>query len=318
MLWVRVHPSQIAYFLKARRFPIENITDGLYTFRVDGILPPLGYIISRVVQAFHWTSCWKIDHESRSVTLLCATLEERNSSIHATLQAERECNTFKLLRRWSGEVVPVYGPNGELVLSMERVAAPLFGIATFGVQLLACEQNQGIINGVWIAQRAKDKGTFPGMLDSTAGGGLVTGEAPFECLIREAAEEASLPEDLIRSRATACGAISYIMISDERYGGEVGLLLPGTQYIYEIQLPPGVTPIPGDGEAEEIKFMDVGEIRTAMEMGRFTPGHEFLMRDFLTRHGIAEADIAEDRLEAAPRMHRRFPFSTTSASSFKR
>jgi hypothetical protein len=113
------------------------------------------------------------------------------------LLQEKEKKAFELLSLWTGESCPVYGPQGYLVLSMERVAAPLFGAVTYGVQLLAYTEKDSELL-VWIARRSPDKPTFPGMLDSTVGGSITTGETPFECLIREANEEACFDPDLTR------------------------------------------------------------------------------------------------------------------------
>src|SRR5271156_6607103 len=82
------------------------------------------------------------------------SLEERNKIIHETLIREREKDTFKLLRKWSNEVFPVYGFKKELVLNIERVAAPLFGIVTYGVQLLAYQDNADGPS-IWVARRAE-------------------------------------------------------------------------------------------------------------------------------------------------------------------
>jgi 8-oxo-dGTP pyrophosphatase MutT (NUDIX family) len=54
----------------------------------------------------------------------------------------------------------------------------------------------------WVPRRARNKQTYGGMLDNTVAGGISTGEVPFECLVREASEEASLPEDLVREGAS--------------------------------------------------------------------------------------------------------------------
>ncbi len=61
--------------------------------------------------------------------------------MHETLVAERDKGTFKLFNMWTGEMFPVYGPSKELVLSVERIASSLFRILTYGIQLLAYQDN---------------------------------------------------------------------------------------------------------------------------------------------------------------------------------
>jgi len=102
----------------------------------------------------------------------------------------------------------------------------------------------------WIPRRAESKQTYGGMLDNTVAGGMATGEEPLECVIREAQEEASLPEHVVRENVKAAGIITYMLLRDERAGGEVGLVQPECQYVYELELPRDVIPKPCDGEVE--------------------------------------------------------------------
>lgn len=69
------------------------------------------------------------------------------------------------------------------------------------------------------------------MLDSTVGGSLPTGEQPFECLVREAEEEASVQPEFTRKNAVACGTINYLNLTDERSGSEIGCFSPEVQFV---------------------------------------------------------------------------------------
>jgi 8-oxo-dGTP pyrophosphatase MutT (NUDIX family) len=230
--------------------------------------------------------------------------------MHETLIAERERKSFKLLNGWANEIFAVYGPEKELILSIERVAAPLFGIVTYGVQLLAYQQPSEGVYKIWIARRAKTKRTYPSMLDSTVGGSLPTGEKPFECLIRESIEEASFPEELVRAHAKACGTVNYVCLTDHRAGGEVGLMCPEVQFTYEIQLPEDITPVPGDGEAESIILFTIDELKSALAKGDFTPANGCIVLDFFVRHGIITYENEKDYIDIASRLHRVLEFPT--------
>lgn len=284
----------------------------LYQFLIDGYQSPFGHLIDKVADRFSWGEDWVVDHSARTVTLMGGdTLSRRNEIMHRTLISEREMGTFKDLQGWTNELFPVYGPNKELVVSIERAAAPLFGVLTYGVQLLAYQETpEGNISGVWIARRAKTKRTYPGMLDSTVGGCLPTGESPFECLIRECAEEASFSADLVRKHAVAVGAVSYVGISDERGGGELGLLCPEVQFIYEMKLPDDVVPVPGENEVEEIKLFSVEELKDALGRGEFTPANGCIILDFFVRHGIITFETEPNYIEIAVRLHRRHDLLT--------
>jgi hypothetical protein len=89
----------------------------------------------------------------------------------------------------------------------------LFGIVTYGVQLLAYQDNADGPS-IWVARRAKTKRTFPSMLDSTVGGSLPTGEQPFECPVHEAEEEEM--DDVERHNESAQEAFDHGTGPDRR------------------------------------------------------------------------------------------------------
>lgn len=186
---------------------------------------------------------------------------------------------------------------------MERIAAPLFGVVTYGVQLLAYTEKDGELH-VWIARRARNKRTFPGMLDSTVGGSLETGETPFECLVREANEEASFDHDFTRSKATAVGTINYLCLTDERSKGERGLLCPETQFLYEMKVDLDLIPRPGDDEVEAFVLMSIPELKDALARSDFTPANGEVVIDFFIRHGILTFENEPDYTTIVSRLHR--------------
>ena len=270
-----------------------------------------GYMLVNIVNALQWPAYWELNHAEKTIKLLGTSLNERNRQMHDTLIAEKEKGTFKLLKGWTNEMFSVYGPDKALVLSIERAAAPLFGIVTYGVQLLAYREDEtdGAIS-IWIARRAKTKRTYPSMLDSTVGGSLPTGETPFQCLIRESHEEASFSEELVRSKAKACGTVNYVCRTDERGGGELQLFTPEVQYTYEMKLPKDIVPTPGDNEAEEITLLSIEQLKAALEAGEFTPANGCIVLDFFIRHGIIEYEKEKDYIEIASRLHRPLAFPT--------
>ncbi|KAL1303332.1 hypothetical protein AAFC00_006732 [Neodothiora populina] len=275
-----------------------------YKFRITGFGNSFGTLLEDVVQRCSWGRQWHVDHSETTVTLDAPDIAQRNNAMHEMLKREQEKDTFMQLRKWSNEVFPVYGPKKELVMSIERVAAPLFGIVTYGVQLLAYHEDDSAGFGLWVARRAKAKRTFPGMLDSTVGGSLPTEETPFDCLVREAEEEASFNPELVRKHAIACGTVNYLCLTDERSGGEIGCFTPEVQFVYEIKLPQDIIPIPGDGEAEEITLMTVPQLKKALAEGEFTPANGCIVLDFFVRHGVLTFENEPDYIEIASRLHR--------------
>ena len=78
--------------------------------------------------------------------------------------------------------------------------------------------------------------------------------------MKEAEEEASLPADLVRHQAVATGAVSYFYVREESAGGEVGLLQPEVQYVYDLAVPEEVVPKPNDDEVDSFSLMPLHEV----------------------------------------------------------
>jgi 8-oxo-dGTP pyrophosphatase MutT (NUDIX family) len=259
-----------------------------------------------------------VDHEARTILLFQepATEAERTKLVSQLTAHWRQNQAFRILKGWRNELWPVYGRNGELLFSIERVAMGLFGNARFGVHMTAfVRRSDDNINSrydfrIWVPRRAADKSTYPGMLDNTVAGGLMTGEDPFECVIREADEEASLPGDFMRRHAVETGTITYIYITDERAGGEPGWIYPECQWVYDLELPAdgSVTPRPKDGEVESFSLRTVEEIQEQLAQGLWKPNCAMIMLDFFARHGILTPENEPHYDELRARAHRFIPF----------
>ena len=278
---------------------------------------PHGYILDWVVEAMTWSGHWNIDHGQKRVTPIQTGPEVQSQTdiIGITLQRAKELNRFKVLEGWRNELYPILGHKSETEkhISIERSGSPLFGINSYGVHMTVyTHTDEGM--KIWVPKRARTKQTYGGMLDNTVAGGLATGERPFECLVREATEEASLPEQLVRSNAKACGTVSYFHIRDDRAGGETGLLQPECQYVYDMEVGPNVKPKPNDEEVEVFHLWSVEEIRRHLAMDEFKPNCALVLLDFLVRHGILTAQNEANYTEIVSRLHRRLPFPTAPSS----
>ena len=137
-------------------------------------------MLPSTVETITWPGYWTIDQVAKTLTLAAGeSLEGRNKLLEDTLISERDRKTFKLLNGWGNELYPIFGPNGDLVLSMERAASTLFGILTYGVHLIAFKETKDGLN-LWVSRRSRSKLTYGGMLDSCVGGSITVGESPFE------------------------------------------------------------------------------------------------------------------------------------------
>ena len=191
-------------------------------------------------------------------------------------------------------------------IGIERSGSPLFGINTYGVHMtLFMKTDNGL--KIWVPRRAKTKQTYGGMLDNSVAGGLAIGESPFLCLLREAFEEASLPEGLVKARAKACGTVSYIHVRDAQAGGESGLFQPECQFCYDMELG-DIQPKPNDTEVEAFYLWTVDEVKQHLAKGEFKPNCALVLLDFFVRHGIITAENEPHYIEIVSRLHRRLPF----------
>ncbi len=276
---------------------------------------PHGYIPQFVMDKMPFQDTrWKIDKDAKRVCPVPGAGEiplTQTEIIRDTVDIARQSKLFKVLQGWRNELYAITGHSStEKHINMERAASSLFGINTYGVHMtLYTDTSAGM--KVWVPRRAKKKQTYGGALDNTVAGGLSTGEAPFECLIRESAEEADLPEQLVRSNAKACGTVSYFHIRDSRAGGETGLLQPECQFVYDMEVGPEVRPKPNDEEVEAFYLWTVDEVKNALSMGEFKPNCALVLLDFFVRHGILTAENEKDYAEIVSRLHRRLPFPTS-------
>ncbi|KAI5294331.1 hypothetical protein KEM52_004237 [Ascosphaera acerosa] len=280
---------------------------GYYDFMIHGYQQPVGAVPVKVVEAFPWPATgWVIDHDRKTVTLQTpadATVSQRSDVLAAALQAAKAARSFPELGGWRGELYAIYGPDRQLLANIERAAAGLFGIATFGVHINAYVRREDHAMQMWVPRRSPTKQTWPGMLDNSVAGGLASGEAPLECAVREAAEEASLPSELVRGRIRACGAISYLYVcdGDGQDRGTAGALQPETQYIYDLELPPTTVLKPGDAEVAAFQLMTLEDVVAALVRREFKPNCAVVLVDFLIRHGYITAENEPDHLEIIAR-----------------
>ncbi|KAG1451529.1 hypothetical protein G6F56_008062 [Rhizopus delemar] len=139
--------------------PIEAVL-----FEHQGVA--LGHILPDVFNALkvYQPSPFDIQPDRVSFASWVDTFDKRTEAVKSLMDHWREKKTFATLTGWRNELYPVYG-NNEILFVMERAAASLLGISTFGVHLNAYMKKQDQIF-VWVAKRSKTKQTWPGMLDN--------------------------------------------------------------------------------------------------------------------------------------------------------
>src|SRR5262245_24333098 len=182
------------------------------------------------------------------------------------------------LRRLRNEPYAVgTGWGSDPLLTVDRAVVPLFGVEAYGIHVNGFVRSQDGIK-IWVGRRAKDKATAPGKLDHLIAGGHPHGIGLIDNLIKEAKEEADMPEALAR-QAGPTGAVSYRLRNDEGLRNDV-------LFIYDLELPESFTPKNTDGEVEEFFLWPVGKImRVLSESDDFKFNVALVIVDFLIRHG---------------------------------
>jgi 8-oxo-dGTP pyrophosphatase MutT (NUDIX family) len=114
---------------------------------------------------------------------------------------------------------------------------------------------------IWTPRRSLGKSTYGGMLDNTVAGGIASGMGVFDTLVKEGGEEASLPAELIIAKAKGVGMVSYFYQREKSAGGEIGLLQPEVEYVFDLELGEDIVPKPCDDEVQEFILMPVDDVR---------------------------------------------------------
>ncbi|KAI8629483.1 thiamine pyrophosphokinase-related protein [Xylariaceae sp. FL1651] len=284
-----------------------------YHFKVASNSATFGFVLPFVATELAKFQGWEVDENTTPKTLtLSGGDDESSRSAHVaeTLRQLRQNKTFDVLDKWRDECMSVFSPTGELLFSIERSAFPLLGVVAYGIRMVAYTRLESGDMKLWISRRSNKVTAYPGFLDGTVAGAILTGESSYESMIRKTCYKASLPEDLVRQRWNACGTLSYFHIRNGEAGGEVGLLHPSFYFLFDLELPQDVEPKPGDDEVQRFSLLDVETVKVALLAGQFEPSFALVMLDFFIRHGIINAMNEPDSTEIFARLHRAIELPT--------
>lgn len=268
-----------------------------------------------IVDRIPWTPKFKVVREiPRSVEIFDTSDGKDTSSACEEALTElygicKEKDLFKVIRGRPSELFAIV--DADYPVRIERFFSPLFGIISRGAHLTAYVRTPEGLK-IWVPRRSASMPTYPSMLDSTVAGGVPASQTPFENIIQEANEEASLPADLVRRDIKSVGVLTYMSRTDKGARAEPGLIIPDMIYLYDIELSPTVIPKPHDTEVMEFYLMSVDEVKERMLNKEFKTNCSVVMIDFFIRHGIITNDNEKDFVEINMRMHRRLPFKTAS------
>ena len=239
-----------------------------------------------------------IDDEAVSLNPELDNFENRSEAFDTVLRA---LATDGAIAGWRGEKYPVStGFSEPPLMQMERAATPQFGVCAYGVHINGYVRLGDTIR-LWIARRARDKPSYPGMLDNFVAGGQPIGISLGDNVIKELAEEADVPRGLAE-RAVPVGAITY---SHEMPDGEApGGLKSDVAFTYDLELPGDFEPRNSDGEIDEFYLWSLAEaMETTRETRDFKYNCALVNIDFFIRHGALNAEAEPDYLDIVKGLH---------------
>lgn len=202
--------------------------------------------------------------------------ESRSRIVHEMLvDIQNKRGLFPLWRNEKFRASVDFYESPEFIL--ERGAVAHFGLKAWGV----------FVNGyvykpdglyMWIAKRAVNKASWPSKLDQLVGGGQPADLTVFENVVKEAEEEANIPEELAK-KACSVSAITYNVDWNGLHRDEM--------FIFDLELPNDFIPRPNDGEVESFTLMHYEEIADIVQNTReFKDNSALVIIDFFIRHNL--------------------------------
>lgn len=255
-------------------------------FMVDDI--QYGWALNEFVDKLKiYESVFTIEEKNLKVNSALTTCEARSEAIKPVLQ---QLHKEGIIDTWVDELYAITNNFGdEPALLIERASVSYFGARGYGVHINGLvEKSDGVY--IWIARRAKDKPFWPGSLDQIVAGGQPAGIGLMENVIKESAEEASIPESL----STNAELVSEIHYRGETHSEKNRGLNVDTLFNYDLWLPENFTPINTDGEVDEFILMPLEEMALITDTTNdFKANCNLVNIDLLIRHGL----ISETHLD---------------------
>ncbi|KAJ8060441.1 hypothetical protein OCU04_010768 [Sclerotinia nivalis] len=299
-------------------FPYDTDIDKLYKLYLPDDSRIHGYMLPEIVSKMPWSPDFTITQDQPlSVQLHPMNITSEDFSTvcnNAFAKVINEAIDKDLFSTLHGEHSEPYAiPGAKEPVQLERYAASLFGTVARGAHLTIFTRVNGEMK-IWVAKRSAHLFSYPGKFDTTVAGGVRADESPFETIVHEADEEASLDSALIRSDVQATGVITYMKSTGSGSGGIKGLITADMIYVYDLEVGEETIPKPRDDEVEGFYLWDVEKVKEELLSGGFKTNSAVVMIDFFIRHGIITPENERDYTEIVMRMHRNLPFPTASSS----
>lgn len=116
-----------------------------------------------------------------------------------------------------------------------------------------------------------------------------------ETAIKEAAEEASIPEQLTTDMRAA-GAISLFFESERG-------LFPNTEYVFDLELPLDFVPFNADGEVQDFALLSARDCYERLFSDDFKTTSVPVVLDFLIRQGLVTPETEPNYTQVLELLH---------------
>ncbi|KAL1490695.1 hypothetical protein ABEB36_013349 [Hypothenemus hampei] len=205
--------------------------------------------------------------------------DTRSVKVDEVLKELKTKNVFMTLKGWRDECYEVKTQfDTPSLLKMDRSATCLFGIRNYGVTINGFVRHPEQGQCLWFQKRSASKQTWPGKWDSMVSGGLSVGHGIFETVYKEAMEEASVPDNLLKNLKSA-GCVSFYFESERG-------LFPNTEFVFDLELPIDFIPVCSDAEVECFEILPITECLRKILSQDYKTTNAPVVLDFLVRHGV--------------------------------
>ena len=171
-------------------------------------------------------------------------------------------------------------PDSEVLARLDRGALSPLGVVSQGVHLNGRVRRPDGLH-LWVGWRSKDKNVAPGKLDNLVAGGVPSGLSPMQTLLKEAAEEASMPPALA-ARARQVSRVSYRMADGPGVRRDV-------LHCFDLDLPEDFAPVPADDEVERFELWPAERLlRTVRETSDVKFNVNLVLIDLFLREGLVD------------------------------
>lgn len=265
---------------------------GFRRFEVDG--HPVGWVRHALAEALATAlPGFLVTPDRLTMAPEIAGFAARSALLHAASHWLAEQKVITPLRN---EFYPVgTGWGAPPLAQLDRAAVAVFGTESYGLHVNGVTRGADGQPRLWVATRARDRAIAPGKLDNMVAGGQPIGLTLRDNLLKEAQEEAGL-DAALASRATLVGALRYCLETPEG-------LKRDRLFLYDLELPPAVTPVNTDGEVESFALWCLEDVAASV---RNTTDWKFnvplVIVDFLIRLGHLTPDNEPDYLEIIDRL----------------